>query len=119
MGVRTKRGRPLGSKKFDRQISVKLPRNLLDLIEERAARENTRKSETVRRCLGEYQELKVALLSKKILVEISGEDRAAITRLVSLEIVPSFEYATSEALRRYPKLVLSEREERKKAIGSL
>src|SRR3989442_6798160 len=83
-----KPGRPAGSSKYDRQISVLLPRTLLDVIEERMAKQKITFSEALRRCLTEYHDSTHATEQDRVVVAISAQDRDDIRRLVSNHIVP-------------------------------
>ncbi|HYM40986.1 MAG TPA: ribbon-helix-helix protein, CopG family [Thermoplasmata archaeon] len=115
MSVKRKWGRPRGTKHFERQVSVSLPLDSLDMIEERQAREKTTFSEAMRRCLLEYRETKTQLESGAILVVLSRRDREELRGLVENGFVTSETYAGVEAIRRYFEWIRKEREERQKA----
>jgi len=115
---RRKPGRPAGTRRYDRQVSVLLPRTLLDLIEEKMGKEKITFSEALRRCLKEYHDSIHAIEGDRVVVAISSQDRDDIRRLVSNHIVPNEEFALTDAIHSYTPRVLKDREERRKELGT-
>ncbi len=112
-------GRPRGTRRFERQVSVFLSRETLDLVEERKAREKTTFSEALRRCLVDYLASIRPAEGDRILVAISRQDKEDLRRLVLNGLVSSEDYAATAAVHNYISNVISERKERQKALGTV
>jgi len=115
----SKPGRPRGTRRFERQVSVFLTRDTLDLVEERKAREKTSFSEALRRCLEEHLASIRPTEGDRILVTISRQDKEDLRRLVLNGLVSSEDYAATAAIHAYISNVISERKERQKALGTV
>src|SRR5437879_12175997 len=94
-------GRPRGTRRFERQVSVFLTRDTLDLVEERKAREKTSFSEALRRCLEEHLASIRPTEGDRILVAISRQDKEDLRRLVLNGLVSSKGYGATTAIRAY------------------
>ncbi len=115
----SKPGRPRGTRRFERQVSVFLTRDTLDLVEERKAREKTSFSEALRRCLEEHLASIRPTEGDRILVTISRQDKEDLRRLVLNGLVSTEDYAATAAIHAYISNAISERKERQKALGTV
>ena len=112
-------GRPRGTRRFERQVSVFLTREMLDLVEEGKARDKTSFSEALRRCLEEQLAPIRPTDGDRILVTISRQDREDLRRLVLNGLVSTEDYAATAAIHDYISNAISERKERQKALGTV
>ena len=122
----SKPGRPRGTRRFERQVSVFLTRDTLDLVEERKAREKTSFSEALRRCLEEHLASIRPTEGDRILVSrldhdggVAPQDKEDLRRLVLNGLVSSEDYAATAAIHAYISNAISERKERQKALGTV
>jgi hypothetical protein len=113
------RGRPRGTRRFERQVTVFLTRETLDLVEERKTRETTTFSEALRRCLEDHLAAIRPMEGDRILVAISRQDKEDLRRLVVNGLVSSEDYAATAAIHKYISDAISERKERQKALGTV
>jgi Arc/MetJ-type ribon-helix-helix transcriptional regulator len=111
-------GRPIGSR-FDKQVSVPLTRELVDLVDERRTRERTTFAEALRRCLQDYLKSIQPTADDQITVTVSRQDREDLRRLVQNGLVTSEAYAATTAIHEYIASVIAERKERHKVLGTL
>ena len=112
-------GRPRGTRRFERQVSVFFTRETLDLVEERKAREKTTFSEALRRCLEDHSASIRPTEGDRILVAISRQDKEDLRRLVLNGLVSSEDYAATAAIHDYISNAISERQKRQKALGTV
>jgi hypothetical protein len=111
-------GRPRGTRRYERQVSVFLSRDLLDLVEERRAHDKTTFSEAVRRCLQDHSASIHLEDDDRILVAISKQDREDLRRLVQNGLVTTEAHAATQAIHDYIVHVIAERKEREKLLGA-
>ncbi len=114
-----RRGRPVGTKKFEARKTVYLPTSTLEQLADIAREQGITLSDALRQGLDSYLTLRRDLGSRKIVVTVAPRDLEDLRRAVRNGLAPPEEIATSEAIRRYLEWLRTELKEREKVLGNV